>query len=271
MTLPTEKAMAALHDFGARVRTARDLFHPVMLHADFATIADAKDAVAIDGAVQEFVRATGFDRYAVVIMDDDFSSADSGVATHWIDNTPAAYEDQWNDRSVTDPVLIHCKCSGEPAAYGPAVYTGSGLGEKWECQAASGYAYGIAVPFHLPHNQHVLFGVDRFAPLPKSPGELTALVAYTQLFATFVQTAVQGVFGDGVVRERPHAHPVSLSPREHECLQWAAEGKTAWETGMILSIAEGSVVKILASAIRKLDCANKPQAVVKALRLGLIH
>ena len=64
---------------------------------------------------------------------------------------------------------------------------------------------------------------------------------------------------------------MSLSPREHECLQWAAEGKTAWETGMILSIAEGSVVKILASAIRKLDCANKPQAVVKALRLGLIH
>ena len=40
---------------------------------------------------------------------------------------------------------------------------------------------------------------------------------------------------------------------------------------MILSIAEGSVAKILASAIRKLDCASKPQAVVKALRFGLIH
>ena len=40
---------------------------------------------------------------------------------------------------------------------------------------------------------------------------------------------------------------------------------------MILSIAEATVVKILASAIRKLDCANKPQAVVKALRLRLIH
>ena len=40
---------------------------------------------------------------------------------------------------------------------------------------------------------------------------------------------------------------------------------------MILSIAEGTVAKILASVIRKLDCANKPQAVVKALRLRLIH
>jgi len=36
-------------------------------------------------------------------------------------------------------------------------------------------------------------------------------------------------------------------------------------------IAEGSVVKVLASAIGKLEWANKPQAVVKALRPGLIH
>jgi len=265
--------MAALHDFGARVSTARDLFHPVMLHADFAKIAEARDAVSIEAAVQEFVRATGFDRYAVVIMDDDFSSTDSGVATHWIDNTPAEFEGEWSDPSLTktDPVLVHCKSSGEPAAYGQEVYVRRGLGARWESQAASGFAYGIAVPFHLPHHQHVLFGVDRFAPLPESRGELTALVAYTQLFATYVQTAVQIVFGDGVPGDPPRTRGVHLSPREHECLQWAAEGKTAWETGMILSIAEGSVVKILASAIRKLDCANKPQAVVKALRLGLIR
>lgn len=64
---------------------------------------------------------------------------------------------------------------------------------------------------------------------------------------------------------------IRLSPRERECLQWAADGKTAWETGVILSIAEGSVAKVLASAMRRLECTSKPQAVVKALRLGLIN
>jgi DNA-binding CsgD family transcriptional regulator len=145
------------------------------------------------------------------------------------------------------------------------------MGARWVCQAASGFAHGIAVSFHLPYDQHIVFGVDRLAPLPKSGPELTVLVAYTHLFATFVQTAAQSVFG---MPRRCSAKPIAtvhLSRREHECLQWAAEGKTAWETGMILSIAEGTVVKILASAIRKLDCANKPQAVVKALRLRLIH
>ena len=39
---------------------------------------------------------------------------------------------------------------------------------------------------------------------------------------------------------------------------------------MLLSIAEATVAKVLANAIRKLGCVSKPQAGVKALRLGLI-
>ncbi|MEP7300871.1 MAG: helix-turn-helix transcriptional regulator [Caldimonas sp.] len=92
-----------------------------------------------------------------------------------------------------------------------------------------------------------------------------------QLFATFVQSIVLDSQVWTLRSEIDELKPLRLSPREYECLQWAAEGKTAWETGMILSIAEGSVAKVLASAIHKLDCASKPQAVVKALRLGLIH
>jgi hypothetical protein len=56
-------------------------------------------------------------------------------------------------------------------------------------------------------------------------------------------------------------------PARRACFNLALSGAGR----MILAIAEGSVEKILASAIRKLDCANNPQAVIKALRLGLIH
>ena len=34
---------------------------------------------------------------------------------------------------------------------------------------------------------------------------------------------------------------LKLSPRELECLKWAAAGKTAWETSIILDISEGTV------------------------------
>jgi len=62
-----------------------------------------------------------------------------------------------------------------------------------------------------------------------------------------------------------------LSRRELECLQWAANGKTAWETSSILSISEATVRIYLDSARHKLDSATKVQAVAKAIALGVIR
>jgi DNA-binding CsgD family transcriptional regulator len=61
-----------------------------------------------------------------------------------------------------------------------------------------------------------------------------------------------------------------LSRREFQCLAWATEGKTSWEASGILGISERTVNYYLQSATRKLGCANKQQAIVKALRLGLL-
>jgi DNA-binding CsgD family transcriptional regulator len=49
------------------------------------------------------------------------------------------------------------------------------------------------------------------------------------------------------------------------------EGKTAWEVGQILGISERTAVLHVNNAMHKLDSVNKHQAVLKALRLGLIH
>lgn len=61
-----------------------------------------------------------------------------------------------------------------------------------------------------------------------------------------------------------------LTPREVECLKWAADGKTEWEISVILSISEHTADKHLYNAHRKLKAANRPQAVANAIRLGLI-
>jgi len=49
------------------------------------------------------------------------------------------------------------------------------------------------------------------------------------------------------------------------------DGKTAWEVGAILGISERTAVLHVNNAMHKLACVNKHQAVLKALRLGLIH
>ena len=63
----------------------------------------------------------------------------------------------------------------------------------------------------------------------------------------------------------------SLTPRELECLRWTMEGKTAWEVGSIVGITERTAGLHINNATHKLGCANKHQAVLKALRTGLIH
>ncbi len=63
----------------------------------------------------------------------------------------------------------------------------------------------------------------------------------------------------------------TLTPREHEVLCWTAEGKTAFEIGMILNISERTVNFHINNVMTKLVVANKLQAVVKAIMTGLLQ
>lgn len=62
-----------------------------------------------------------------------------------------------------------------------------------------------------------------------------------------------------------------LTPREVQVLQWAARGKTAWETGNILDLKERTVEFYLRNACCKLRVATKTQAVAKAVQKRLIQ
>ncbi|MBF0110096.1 MAG: autoinducer binding domain-containing protein [Magnetococcales bacterium] len=64
---------------------------------------------------------------------------------------------------------------------------------------------------------------------------------------------------------RPPGGVFELTEREKECLRWAADGKTSWETGMILNVSERTVNFHLANAQKKLMATNKIQAVARAI------
>lgn len=63
---------------------------------------------------------------------------------------------------------------------------------------------------------------------------------------------------------------IQLTEREKTCLVWVAEGKTAHEIAVILSISEATVVFHLKNSMRKLNVINRSQAIAKAVLLGLI-
>lgn len=237
-----------------------------MLPSGFTAVLAAQTQDEFREEVLRFARALGFETMAAMAVAERGVGGTDFITVH---NAPETFLNRARDASIArrDPVLQHCKRQSVPIIWDQQTYLASGLGDVWEEQAEYGYATGIAMALHLPEGRHFVMGVDRDKPLPSDLNELQRLVADLQLFAVHAQdAAMRLLLPDNPVGERP-----ALTPRELEALFWTMDGKTAWELGSILGITERTAVLHLQNAMRKLGCANKHAAVLKALRLGLIH
>jgi DNA-binding CsgD family transcriptional regulator len=226
----------------------------------------ARDRGEFREEVVRFTQRLGFETVSAIAVIDHGMGKSEFIN---IDNTPGEYVEPYRDTtsSKRDPVLQHCKRQSVPIIWDQETYVANGVGELWEQQARFGYSTGIAMALHLPEGRHFLLGVDRDQSLPADPGALQRIVADLQLFAVHAQdAALRLLLPPPSPSERP-----ALTPRELECLRWTMDGKTAWEVGAILGISERTAVLHVNNAMHKLACVNKHQAVLKALRLGLIH
>jgi DNA-binding CsgD family transcriptional regulator len=237
-----------------------------MLQGGFTSVLGVNSRDELLKEVIGFSERLGFQTVSATTVIDHFR-AESEFIT--IDNTPPAFRDVFEDAGAyrRDPVMQHCKRHSVPIIWNQDTYTSAGQGEKWELQARYGYRYGIALALHMPEGRHFFLGVDRDQALPGGSAELTRLVADLQLFAVHAQDAAQRV----LLPTTPQPELPALTPRELESLRWTMDGKTAWEVGGILGISERTAVLHVNNATHKLGCVNKHQAVLKALRLGLIR
>jgi DNA-binding CsgD family transcriptional regulator len=237
-----------------------------MLSGTFQDILEVRSRDEFREGIVRFANELEFD-YVSAMTVVDHSLTHSEFIN--VDNTPQAFVEVLRDRSLSrkDPVMQHCKNGSLPIVWNQATYVARGSADLWEQQAAFGYHSGIALALHFPEGRHFVIGVDRRAGLPKEAKDLTRVVADLQLFAVHAQDAAMRLFVPADMRpEKPN-----LTPREVEALNWTMEGKTAWELGGILGISERTAVLHIQNAMRKLGTHNKHQAVLKALRLGLIH
>lgn len=237
-----------------------------MLQDSYASVLAARSRDDFRDEVVRFAGRLGFPWVAAMVV------VDRGVGraeTHMVHNAESRYLETMRhvESSRVDPVLQHCLKQAMPIMWDQSTYTKRGLGDMWEEQARFGYSTGIGMAMHLPDGNHFLLGVNRDDALPDDRTELTRLVADLQLFAVCAQETALKVL---LPQVEPEEHP-RLTPREVEVLSWTMEGKTAWEVGAIVGITERTAVMHLGNAMHKLGASNKHHAVVKALKLGLIH
>jgi len=237
-----------------------------MLPGGYSSVMAARNRDEFRGELIGFAQRLGFQTVsAITVVDHGLGQADFIT----VDNTPESFTQIYFDPALQrkDPVMQHCRRQSVPIIWDQDTYVEHDAAELWEHQAGFGYRTGIAMALHLPEGRHFLFGVDRDQPLPEDADELQRLVADLQLFAVHAQDAAMRLLLPLAQRpERP-----ALTPRELEALRWTMEGKTAWEVGTVLGISERTAVLHVNNAMHKLGCVSKHQAVLKALRLGLIH
>ena len=132
--------------------------------------------------------------------------------------------------------------------------------EQMEWYSTWGLNNGICFPIHEPGNDYAVLTMILDESKCLSTNDIEQIKIYIALIANFVHQKYKLSYGNPAQEQS-----YKLTPRESECLIWAAKGKTAWETGRILEISEFTVNEYLTNSMRKLNTTNKVAAVAKAI------
>ncbi|HSO43885.1 MAG TPA: LuxR family transcriptional regulator [Rhodospirillales bacterium] len=163
-----------------------------------------------------------------------------------------------------DPCLLQAPMRLRPYTWAELAAGGglSGRQRTLFCEARdAGLHDGLCIPVHGPAGESYVVSLSGAATAADTAAHLGTL----QLLATQLQVAYTSLARNGMVEPIVH-----LSDRERECLTWTARGKSAWSISQILCLSEHTVQFHLKGAMRKIGAGNRVQAVVTAIRMGLI-
>jgi LuxR family transcriptional regulator, quorum-sensing system regulator BjaR1 len=182
-----------------------------------------------------------------------------------------SYPSEWMDRylerryALIDPIISRLQADLSPFVWSESMRfvppDNVGAVQTMMGEAAEHHlSAGIVIPMLTLDGDvaAVSIGGERLEVPPESLGMLNLVSSYAMARAIELRNI------QAIRRE------VNITPRELECLRWAADGKNEWEISTILCISEHTADKHLSNARAKLGAVNRTQAVARALRLGLL-
>ncbi|NGO55264.1 LuxR family transcriptional regulator [Allomesorhizobium camelthorni] len=185
-----------------------------------------------------------------------------------ISNYPAPWTARYLDNRYqsVDPVIVRARCGGCPFRWGSdlkSVEPSGAQNRVFEEAAQFGICSGVTIPI-IDRRGNV--AAMTFAADGPDPAFFRVTERYEQglrLIATCFHMFVRGkLSGDRMV------DGVSLTPREYECLQWAARGKSDWEIGCIVGITRRTAAFHLGNTRRKLGVTTTKQAIARLAASG---
>lgn len=183
-----------------------------------------------------------------------------------IENAPKGYRDDYiHERFyAVNHLAAHARATCEPFRFSDAPYVpGETRRHERFMQALESYQIGKGVIVPIGGTAHAPACVWLAGKNLKVHDGAILAIQLISLFAASKAHALAGPRQGG-------ARSSNLTTRERDALAWAAQGKSAWEIGEILGISKRTVDEHVQTACRKLNAANRTQAVAAALCDGLI-
>lgn len=224
----------------------------------FSELQSSKDVDEIAAIVDRVTDSLGFTGFI-------FAHVNPGVELKVIDRRPMEWQDRFYRKGYAekDPLIIESLGCMTPFKWSDKLKPSSFEQRRILAEASEfGLREGYFVPIRSATGEKSF--LTYFSDRPNDVTE--AIRGYErdlELFALMTYSAF-------VQKIDAPVSPITLTVREKECLLWAARGKTASETALIMGITDHTVKAHLMHAAQKLDATNKTQAVVKAIYLQLI-
>ena len=191
-----------------------------------------------------------------------------------ISGYPQEWREHYNANGYIriDPTVAHCIGHVTPLLWDDltAKDTDSSVEARRFMHEAHdfGLRSGVSFPVHGTGGENAMLSLACGTDRGVHPSLIENALPYGHLLSSYIHEAVRRVFVDGDASIA--IGQTQLTDREKECLTWAAEGKTTWETSQILGISERTVIFHLKNVALKLNASNRPQAVARAVSQLLI-
>lgn len=220
------------------------------------SLASAQDAADFSDAMAATANALELSCFAYLALPGRTDSKPRLISTYPTEWTSHYMRSRYE---LIDPVITQALQTAEPFQWGVGIQSGrkSPIQQQLLDEAAG---FGIRVGFTVPiHDGHGPVAALTFAASQRS----SAFDSFTKSQGRVLQ--LMAMYFHAHVRRKltsdHHIAGVILSPREFECLEWASQGKSAWEIGCILGISRNTVAYYLENAKEKLGVRTVVQAV----------
>jgi LuxR family transcriptional activator of conjugal transfer of Ti plasmids len=222
-------------------------------------LAESSDVATLRAGMAEIAIALELQCFAYLALPRRPGGTPQQITTY-----PPAWAEHYlrNHYERLDPVVVQVLGSTEPFEWG--LELGPAVMSKAQHQLLDEAAeFGIRCGFTVPiHDGHGAIAAVTFAANDHHTAQFRQRVEEHRRVLQLVAMYFHAHARRKLVPDRK-IDGVQLSPRELECLEWAAAGKSAWEIGHILGISRHTAAFYLGNAKVKLGVRTIVQAAAR--------